>query len=536
MMTDARSIEQDRKIETDVCILGAGAAGITLARELAGESFRVCLVEGGGLQPDNANQSLFWGENIGLPYFPLDCARAGGFGGSAHRWNIDLHNGRFGLRLRPLDDLDFEEREWVPNSGWPFDKSHLNPFYERANVVCKVGPCTYDVKDWENPERTPRLPFVGDRVKTAIFQFAQRLTFIEEHRRTIERAGNISVLLHAHAVRLETDDGARTVSRVRLRCLGGHSLWIEAKKVIVAVGALETPRLLLLSNRVQRCGLGNQHDLVGRYFMEHPHVWSGRFIPSSDVVAGRTGLYRLHSVNRTPIMGKLAIAEDVQRAERLLNYCVSIHPEVYKPRLNIAPSWPVVSWPVLQAGHYQARSEDPGTLWHSLHHELRQAASRVYRQWRKPGIVFKLNQMSEQLPNPNSRVVLSEEKDALGRNRIRLNWQIDPLDVRTIVRSQQIISEELQKAGLGRLAITLKESSVLPGIEGGWHHMGTTRMHVDPAKGVVDPNCRVHGMSNLYIAGPSLFPTGGFANPVLTTVALAIRLADHIKSMMGSDR
>jgi choline dehydrogenase-like flavoprotein len=532
MMIDARAIEQDETIETDICILGAGAAGITLAREFAEETFRVCLVEGGGLQPDSANQSLYWGENIGLPYFPLDCARASGFGGSGHRWNIDLHNGCFGLRLRPLDSLDFEERDWVPNSGWPFGRSHLDPFYERANVVCGVGPCTYEVGDWENLERTPRLPLVGDRVRTAIFQFGQRLIFIEEHRATIERAGNISVLTHANATRLETDDSARTVTRIRIRCLGGNSLWVQAKKVVVAVGALETPRLLLLSNQVQNCGLGNQNDLVGRYFMEHPHVWSGRYIPSSDALAGRTGLYRLHSVNQVPIMGKLAIAENVQRTEKLLNYCVSIHPEVYKPRPNIAPSWPVVSWPVLRAGHYHARSEDPGALWRSLHHELRQAAGRAYGKWRKPPVVFRLNQMSEQLPNPDSRVLLSEEKDAVGRNRIQLDWRIDPLDVRTIIHSQRIISEELRKAGLGRLEITLKDESSLPGLEGGWHHMGTTRMHVDPSKGVVDPNCRVHGMSNLYIAGPSLFPTGGFANPVLTTVALSIRLADHIKSMM----
>jgi choline dehydrogenase-like flavoprotein len=531
MMIDARTIEQDKSIETDICILGAGVAGITLAQEFAEAKFRVCLVEGGGLCPDNANQSLYWGENIGLPYFPLDSARASGFGGSGHRWNIDLHDGKLGVRLRPLDSLDFEKREWVPNSGWPFQKSHLDPFYERANVVCKVGPYAYDVQDWESPELTPRLPFVTDRVKTTIFQFAKRLTFIEAHRAKIDGASNISVLLHANATRLETDDSARSVTRIRVGCLNGNAFWIEAKKVILAMGALESPRLLLLSNQTQECGLGNQNDLVGRYFMEHPHIWSGRFIPSDDSVARRTGLFRLHWANNTPIMGKLTISEHVQRAEKLLNYCVSIHPEVYKPRNNIAPNWPVVSWPLLEAGASQADTE-PEALWRSFRRETRKIARRAYRKFRKPGVLFKLNQMSEQLPNPDSRILLSGEKDPLGRNRVQLNWRIDPLDVRTIFRSQQIIDEELQKAGLGRLEITLKDESPPPGLEGGWHHMGTTRMHADPSKGVVDGNCLIHGMSNLFIAGPSLFPTGGYANPVLTTVALSIRLADHIKEMM----
>jgi choline dehydrogenase-like flavoprotein len=318
---------------------------------------------------------------------------------------------------------------------------------------------------------------------------------------------------------------------VRFACLNGNSFHVQAKKVVLAMGALETPRLLLLSSQVQSCGLGNGRDLVGRYFMEHPHVWSGRFIPSSDSVAARTGLYRLHSVNGTPIMAKLAISEDVQRAERLLSYCVSIHPEVYRTRKNVSPDWPVVSWPLLKAGSANGISEPP-PLWGSFQRESRRLISRAYRAFRKPGITFKLNQMSEQLPNPNSRVLLSDEKDVFGRNRIQLNWQVDPLDIRTILRSQQIISEELQRAGLGRLEITLKDESPPPGLQGGWHHMGTTRMHVDPSKGVVDADGLIHGMSNVYIAGPSVFPTGGFANPVLTTVALSIRLAEHIRSMM----
>ncbi len=533
MIIDSRTVEADREIETDLCIVGAGVAGITLALELIDQPFKVCLVESGGIRPDNATQALFWGENHGLPYYPLDTARACGFGGSGHRWNIDLLDGDFGVRLHPLDSLDFEERDWVPNSGWPFKKSHLDPFYERAQAVCKVGSYRYDPEAWENLESRPPLTFVNGRVKTTIFQFADRSTFVEDYRNEIARADNIMTLSHASVTRLEADEVGRTVSRMRARCLGGNAFWIRAKNVVLALGAIETPRLLLISNQVHRCGLGNGSDLVGRYFMEHPHLWSGRFLPAHEGVARRTGLYRLHRSENTniPVMGKLTIPEDVQRSERILNYCVSIHPVLHRSRSDVAPHWPVVSWPLLKASDNDVKPETDAGL-RSLVRELRSVMSRAYRTIKKPGVFFTLNHMSEQLPNPDSRVMLSNEKDLFGRNRAQLHWRVQPLDIFTIRRAQEIISEEMQRSGLGCLEIQMKGETPPPDLHGGWHHMGTTRMHVNASRGVVDENCRIHGMSNVFIAGPSVFPTGGYANPVLTVVALTIRLADHIKKMM----
>jgi choline dehydrogenase-like flavoprotein len=534
MIIDSRTIEQDKTIETDVCILGAGVAGITLAQEFADAKFNVCLVESGGIGPDNAVQALSWGENVGLPYYPLDVARASAIGGSGHRWNIDLQDGDFGVRLHPLDPLDFEARDWVPDSGWPYDKAHIDPYYERAQQVCRIGAYTYDVNDWEIAGTTPRLPFLTDRVQTTIFQFMHRTVYIEAYRKLIDRAANITTYIYGNATELQTDENATCVKRVRIQTLPGNSFNINAKKVIAAMGAIETPRLLLLSNRRQKCGLGNRNDLVGRYFMEHPHLWSGRFIPSDDTLAGRTGLYRLHWAGQTPIMGKLTIAEEVQRTEKILNYCVSIHPVPHKPRPDIAPDWPVVSWPLLQAKDYPPRQVPKAGL-NSLYAGARNTLSKVYRKFNKRAIYFTLNHMSEQLPNPDSRVLLSSEKDPMGRHRVQLNWQVKPLDMHTIIRSQQVIDEELQRAGLGRLAIDMTGVSPPSGLHGGWHHMGTTRMHKDRAKGVVDQNGRVHGMSNLFIAGPSVFPTGGYANPVLTIVALSVKLADYIKTNIQGD-
>ncbi|MCL4475990.1 MAG: GMC oxidoreductase [Nitrospirae bacterium] len=574
MLVDARSLPGNKTIETDVCIVGTGVAGITLSREFIGKGFRVCLLESGGLRPDRAMQSLFWGENIGHPYFPLDTARTCGFGGTSHRWGIRIGDDRLGVRLRPLDEIDFEERDWVPYSGWPFKKSHLDPFYERAQSICQIGPFTYDVKDWEDTEKTPRLAFADGRVKTTIFQFGPRDSFIRDYREEIIRAENITAYVHASVVEIETDKTAQTVTRLRVACLQGKNFRVAAKLYILAMGAIETPRLLLLSNKVQKTGLGNENDLVGRFFMEHPHLWSGTYIPSDPHIARSTALYNIHTVNRIPIMGKLTLSEEVLRSEKLLNYCVSIHPKVLQGRPDIAPSWPVVSWPLLSAAHpktvpnqpgYQKAASDGidslkvlssaircGDVPHDFGKHLRNVITDIddvsiaaYRKVRrkcvsifnkfkksKRNVVFQLDQMSEQAPNPQSRVTLADERDILGRNRVRLDWQMNPLDIHTIVRAQEIIDEELRRAGLGRLQIELHGDTPPSNLEGGWHHMGTTRMHKDPLKGVVDENCKVYGRSNLFIAGPSVFPTSGYANPVLTIVALALRLSGHIKKLM----
>ena len=493
MIIDARSISENECIKTDICIAGAGVAGVALAREFIGEEFRVCLLESGGIGPDRATQSLLWGNNVGHPYFPLDTARACGFGGSSNRWTAPGVNGGLGVRLRPLDDIDFEEREWVPDSGWPFLKSNLDPFYVRAQKTCKIGPFAYEAKDWGDPERTPCLPFLNDRVATTIFQFGSRDAFTNDYRKEIDLAHNIMVYTYANVVEIETTENKNTVSRLQIACLDGKRFQVSAKLFILAMGALETPRLLLISNKHQRAGLGNQHDIVGRYFMEHPHLWSGTFIPSNLDILNSLGLYRTHRVGGLPIMGKLTLSKEVLRSEKILNYCVSIHPTFPGTRQNIVYNLPILSWP-LQTAYPQELSniqphfnkefskgieslkmllssvskghlpEEPGKVLSNILSEMDKIGAAGYRKLRmefrkialkfnkpKRRLVFEMNQMTEQSPNPNSRVTLSDEKDSLGRNRICLDWQLNSLDIRSIIRAQQIIDEELQRANLGKL-------------------------------------------------------------------------------------
>ncbi len=175
-------------------------------------------------------------------------------------------------------------------------------------------------------------------------------------------------------------------------------------------------------------------------------------------------------------------------------------------------------------------------LWNVIA-DFDDVAEGAYRRLQKRDLgtrVYRVMCRSEQVPNPESRVTLSDELDAFGVPRARLDWRLTEQDVDTIRRGQMFLAAELARAGLGRMQLPEEEGFGWDQyVLGGHHHMGTTRMALDPRKGVVDADCRVHGIENLYLAGSSVFPTGGFANPTLTLVALAARLADHVRRVLS---
>lgn len=542
MIHDARAQSAGSTIDTDVCVVGGGVAGIVLARELIGQRFRVCLLESGGLSPDPETQSLAVGENVGFPYYSLETARERCFGGSSTRWHVPIGGDRVGARLRPLDPIDFEQRDWIPFSGWPFDKQHLDPYYERAQAICEVEPPSFDVRDWEDQALRPRLPLPRENVQTVIYKFVRRDLFAVDYPNEVGSAQNVTVLLNAIVLEIETKQTGDSVARLRVATLEGKQFTVTAKYFVIAVGGIETPRLLLLSNKVQRAGLGNQYDLVGRFFMEHPHFWSGMFVLTKPEILRATALYNdIHTVNGVPTLGKLALNESVLRRERLLNQNIQLIPQL----LN----GPFDDLNYQSAGIKSARALYAATVygkkitsWRehlrnivlnldavalACAHKLRQ---KMARRQQAPGFYFA--NMIEQIPNPQSRITLGPERDRFGQNRVQLNWKITPQDIRSAVRTQEIIGAEMERAGLGRFIQHLRDETPPWNTEGGYHHMGTTRMDSNPKHGVVDADCRLHGVHNLFIAGPSVFPTGGYANPVLTIVALAVRLADHIKKLL----
>jgi choline dehydrogenase-like flavoprotein len=542
MFIDARKVPQGTVIETDVCIVGAGAAGITLAREFIGAHFQVCLLESGGLEFDKDTQSLYQGINVGFPYYNLDALRLRYFGGTTNHW---------AGACRPLDASDFESRPWVPYSGWPFDKAHMDPFYMRAHPICQIGPYEYDLKAWETKD-CPRLPILDKRVATTIHQGSPPTRFGQVYREEIKRAPNIRTYLFANVVRIEVNSTAQQVVRLRVATLQGNTFWCKARRFILATGAIENVRLLLSSNEVQRAGLGNQNDLVGRFFMEHLCVSGGIFLPSIPDLP--MGLYKDLPVSRGRMQGirrkgYLTLSPETLRREELLNVRAFVDPPAGALNLLMATSEGESAAQVI-SGAIRAGNLPDNFVEHLLRvitdieiTAIDDIAIYSYRKFFQSASnmeVYWLYHYMEQVPNPDSRVTLISERDTLGMQWVQLDWRLGDLEKRTLRRSNEIFAQALGHAGLGRVKIVHDDPdtgwpSVFRGPRGGWHQIGTTRMHPDPNYGVVDKNCRVHGISNLFVAGSSVFPTCGYMNPTLTIIALSLRLADHVKWLMRNE-
>lgn len=524
MFVDARELPNNTRLETDVCIMGAGAAGITIAREFAHAPFKVCLLESGDLLYDPDTQFLCQGENVGLPYWPIVASRLRIFGGTTNHWG--------GICL-PLDEDDFEQRDWVPGSGWPLQRADLEPYYQRAQPICQLGKFSYDPNDWQTPDSYP-LPFEGDRVVSGITQsswarFKPPVQFGTAYREDLTRAGNITIYLNANVLEIDTNEAANQVTGLQVACLSGTRFTVQAKSYILALGGIENPRLLLLSNKVQKTGLGNQNDLVGRYFADHLYMSNlGYMIISAPNIS--TALYHKSTEEHGVQIGSyLALSPKTRRRERLLTSRIHLGHDTW-----LGFSSGVQALDKLRQALHQGQLPDNllHYLWRVLK-DLDNVTTAAYGNLRDAQ-VLRFGAWTELVPDPESRVRLGNERDRLGQQRIILDWRIGTQEKESLIRTLSILGEEMGRAGLGRLRMDIDEGSAWPWTGGGTpgiHHMGTTRMHIDAKQGVVDKHCKVHGITNLFIAGSSVFPTYGHANATFTLVALALRLADHLKEI-----
>lgn len=552
MFIDARSVPDGSRLEADLCIIGAGPAGLTLARSLTSRGLKICLVESGGLESDAADQEqsvrdLSVGRNVGLHYFQLEDSHGRGLGGSSTRWNIPMGD-KIGVRLRPLDPIDFEARDWLPNSGWPFDYAHLDTYYHRAAPLCGIEHYPSTAEECASLSSCKPLPLNPSIVKTAMFQLGAANVWWNEEMLTWLRNTAAKVLLNGTVTQIEVEGNAQKASGVRVSTLDRKTVHIKAKTVVLACGGIDNARLLLLSDAVQRGGLGNGRGQVGRYFMEHLHAAAGVLISDHPSAFEQTALYRIQKSGNTWAEGQLALTEETLRSEQLRGCAFAIYPlsQEGSSRALEFPKNPTkgdaAASLLLAALWRRARAHDGGKLLREAIADptgALRAVRRSIRQKRRaargqptphgPARLLGLQVMSEQEPHPDSRVLLDyDSRDSLGQPRAVLDWRITDADMSTITRTLALIGREVEAVGLGEFHVFLHSTMPPYNLAGGRHHMGTTRMHADPTRGVVDADCRVHGIDNLYVAGSSVFPTGGYANPTLTVVALALRLADHL--------
>ncbi|QEH33311.1 Fructose dehydrogenase large subunit [Aquisphaera giovannonii] len=524
MIIDARSVPTGSVIEADVCIVGGGAAGITLAREFANSSHRVILLESGGTEREQATQDLYAGSVVGQPYDLFPESRLRYFGGTTNHW------GRVWCDLP--HSLDFEEREGVPHTGWPVSLSHLEPWYWRAQSVLKFGPSGYELSEWGIEPAAIPGPFRGPHFVTRVLQQAPATRFGREFAPELGRAKNLSVYLHANGLRFDAAEDGGAVRQVHVGVLPDGRFTVRARIFVVSAGGIENARLLLLSENEAGVGLGNDRGLVGRYFMLHLEYSGGSIEPADPYVdlnfqTGEQGAQFRRIGGTRRFVSYITLSDETRRELKLPNFKVRFQ----YPRL---PEMDALIRLLQRSGRGADMLRDLGAVTRRFGGVTAYLARRVLYGRNKPPAPLasiSLNCTSEQMPNPESCVTLGNDLDAFGLRRIVVDWRLTEADRSGMATSNRLLDEELKRAGFGRLRSTFPEGDEgwPAGMHGDQHHMGTTRMHKDPNQGVVDENCRVHGVSNLYAAGSSVFTTGGTFNPTLTIVALALRLADHIK-------
>ncbi len=527
MSVDARSVPAGTSVETDLCIIGAGAAGIAMALQFLAAGLRVALVEGGGLEYEADTQSLYDGASVGRSYPGLTTTRMRAFGGTTNMW---------GGWCVPLDPIDFEPREGLPYRGWPFTRAELDPWYEKAHKVLDLGPYNYRIDDWGI--RTDRIPapFAGPHLVCRMLQSSRQPVLAQAYGKLLERASPVTVYLHANAMHLAASETGREVSGLSVATLSGNRFTILAKKYVVAAGGIETARLLLVSGSPDGPGLGNQHDLVGRFFMTHLEYSSSAMAiadPYTDF--GFCTNEELKSSGRfydpfgLKFVTFVGVSETSMRQLELPNarFRWTYEYDPAKQTIN--------AFRRLWHGPWDSsRLDDIGAVIRDLSVAGEYATRKALS---KPALLVRalnVHMTGEPLPNPDSRIRLGDERDALGMRRVVVDWRLTAQDKQKALELQRLLGTEVGRTGLGRLRIAMKDDDATwpDDTYGDEHHMGTTRMHVDPAQGVVDAQCRVHGMENLFVASSSVFPTAGVANPTLTIVALALRLADHLKRQL----
>jgi choline dehydrogenase-like flavoprotein len=530
------------KIEADVCIVGSGPAGMTIAGEFVNSGVWVCLLDAGGDRAETDSPGLCAGSVNSPDGYDMNVLREGRarqFGGSANLWNHRLHQGREAfVRCVPLDAIDFERRAWVQESGWPFPKQELEPFYERARRIFGIAG-----GDSAGSENGGRRPWAAGEVEAIVSHLGAARRFQEDFKRTLGDAPNVQVLLHADLRRLTLDPLSRAVISAVVESSHGRKTTIAARQFVLAAGGLENPRILLLNDAQQGGGLGNQHDLVGRYFMDHPSIMLGTLVPSSPSLFETSGFFDQHTVGGRSVMGLLRIREEVMRREEMLNMCGALVPHFKDLRSAFPTFWRRIAGEARRTVRRNLKSlylrffprpgvdaqPPPRSLLEHCYDDDCTGWSRISRKGRRFA-AFSIRSLVEQVPDAANRVTLDEKRDPFGQQKVKLAWRWNEADLRSIRRAQAIFAHEFAAAGIGQFTPAAEGAGPIRRAFSSPHHfLGTTRMHRDERRGVVNQDCRVHGIPNLFVSGSSVFPTGGFANPTLTIVSLALRLADHLK-------
>ena len=493
---NANHLSEKRVFKTQVAVIGAGAAGITLAREFVGTNVPVLLLEAGDYEYDQKSQAVYEAESVTTnTESVLDSTYPGWsrlryFGGSTGHW---------GGWSCPLEETDFIKKDWVEHSGWPFRRREILRYYDKACELIEIPRFNFNnlsqselflpSEDYDQLFAETQL---DSKLEQRYFSYSPPTRFGEKYRDELHQSSNVTVAINANVIRLDMDPFHERIEKVICKNQNGVTFEVHAQVFVLACGGLENPRLLLNSNHQASAGLCNQNDVVGRYFLEHPH---SEFAVLMNL-KGTDWLKSFTALGPGQSKRIFVTSPEFQRKNKTMSYSCEI----------------------------MADGEEPSN---SKTIQQMKALVSDSTQAAKYSI---LNVRADMEPNPQNRVYLGTQKDELGLHRIKMNVNFSQKDLDSIRISTEAVMAHLSFLGVGRSQLKMLEENLWPGsVWIGCHHMGTTRMSTNPKEGVVDAHGRAHGLDNLYIAGSSVFPTGGYGNPTLTIVALALRLGDHLK-------
>jgi choline dehydrogenase-like flavoprotein len=506
MFIDSRDVHEGQVFESDICVIGAGAAGITLARPLANAGFSVSLLESGGFEVELPTQAMTAARIAGGAGL-VPTLRLRYFGGTTNHW---------GGWCRPLETFDFEPHDWIPDSGWPIGLGDLAPYYQRAKKLLGIGRPHFRFDPSERgaaggPSLLADSELGFEPVVWRLTQPSPTNMGKGKFRKFIGRHPKIRCFLHTNATQLIPDISGRTIRSLDAASLSGRKFAFRARRYVLCMGAIANARLLLLSDSVIPVGVGNQHDVVGRYFSDHGYLHGDLHLNSPSTPGSSPRVFREERflLADPPRWGRhdgfgFASTPAFRTQHQVLGFSAiaNLHPGYRE-----APPFAAAVEDL--ASGQEVDAEDDG-------------AAKSTRS-------FKLVIVPEQAPNRESRLRLHRDKDALGLRQVELDLKPMAIDFESRKRSAWLFGLAVARSGSGRVHFEDLESTYWS-LGGNGHQTGTTRMSDDPKRGVTDRNAKVHGVANLYVAGGSLFPTAGYQHPTMNFMALTLRLADRLKA------
>lgn len=550
MMSDARGLAPGERLEADLCIIGSGPGGLALARELRDSGLSVLILESGGLQESperNALSRLDGASRYGAETRIENTRRVGG---NANVWHIQTTAGYRNGRMVPYTRGDFHPRESFGSPGWPIDYDAYIGWIRRAQEHLGLSGEGFRADEAADLEATP-FPLEGSGIETHLFRFPNAAAYLDRCREWLASSDTVRLVSFAHALELIPSASGGRIEEVACASQPGREFTVRARRFVLAGGGLAVPQLLLSSRRVSGAGIGNAHDTVGRWFMDHPLIDGGDIEPASRDVFERAELYDLRTTMSDALMGFLAPSDQELLSDGLANINLILFPAEREFRRNRELSHrqalgfysAIRIRDALRNRHrplvrdlFGALAGADGVIRKAVDAKLHPRSNLARGGWSQlvsPSTrfdVFEVLHLAEQAPHRENRVTLGSECDSFGRPRVKVEWTFSDEDMAALARTQDHLARRLEAAGIGRWNVRRVNGRPDIKSDSTGHFLGATRMHPDPRQGVATPEARVHGVDNLYIASSSLFPSGGYANPTLSIMALAIGLSDHLKA------